>query len=80
MRSKDLLAYLKEISVALLVIPKQVRDDKKTRTDPSCHAELDSASGLLSLLSADTPFIPVHRTGFSGAVLIKNGEVTLWDL
>jgi hypothetical protein len=23
------------------------------------------------LLSADAPFIPVHRTGFSGAVLIN---------
>jgi hypothetical protein len=25
-------------------IPNQVRDDKKTRTEPSCHAELGSAS------------------------------------
>jgi hypothetical protein len=25
-----------------------------------------------SLLSADAPFIPVHRTGFSGAILINN--------
>ena len=52
-------------------IPKQVRDDKKTRTSPTCHAELVSASGLLFLLSADTPFIPVHRTGFSGAISTK---------
>ena len=28
-------------------IPKQVRDDKKTRPKPSCHAELVSASGLI---------------------------------
>jgi len=27
-------------------IPKQVRDDNKTRAKPSCHAELVSASGL----------------------------------
>jgi hypothetical protein len=52
-------------------IPKQVRDDKKTRTKPSCHAELVSASDLFFLLTADALFIPVHRTGFSGAILIK---------
>ncbi len=46
-------------------IPKQVRDDKKTSTQPSGHAELVSASELFFLLSADAPFIPVHpvKTG-----------------
>jgi hypothetical protein len=47
-----------------------VRDDKKTRTEPSGHAELVSAS-VFFLLSADTPFIPVYRTGFSGVGLIN---------
>jgi len=32
---------------------------------------LVSASDLFFLLSADAHFIPVHRTGFSDAVLIK---------
>jgi hypothetical protein len=27
------------------------------------------------LLSADTPFIPVHRTGFSGAILINLRDI-----
>jgi hypothetical protein len=35
---------------------------------------LVSASELFFLLSADAPFIPVHRTGFSGALLIKKAE------
>ena len=52
-------------------IPKQVRDDNKTRTKPSCHAELVSASGLLILPSPEASFIPVHRTGFSDMLLTK---------
>jgi hypothetical protein len=52
------------------VIPKQVRDDIKTGTKPSCHAELVSASGAFFLPSAEAPFIPVHRTGFSGVLII----------
>ncbi len=42
------------------------------RLEPSCHAELVSASELFFLLSGCAPFIPVHRTGFSGVVLIKS--------
>jgi len=45
----------------------------KPKTKPSCHAELVSASYLVFFLPlADTPFIPVHRAGFSGVILIKN--------
>ncbi len=33
---------------------------------------LVSASDLFFLLSADAPFIPVHRTGFSDAILIMD--------
>jgi len=29
------------------------------------------------LLSADAPFIPVHRTGFAGALLVKNPAAEL---
>ncbi len=57
--------------VNLKQVQDRVRDDKKTRTEPSCHAELVSASELFFLLSADAPFIPVHRTGFSEAALIR---------
>ncbi len=32
---------------------------------------LGSASDLFFLLLAEAPFIPVHRTGFSGAIVIK---------
>jgi hypothetical protein len=50
-----------------------VQDDKKNRTELACHAsELVSASGLFFLLSSNAPFIPVHRTGFSDAVLIRD--------
>ncbi len=59
-------------------IPKQVRDDKKTRTKPSCHAELVSASGwLFSAFSRrifhPRPCLPAgrHRKGFSDAILIN---------
>ena len=60
-------------------IPKQVRDDKK-ESQPGCHAEpwTDEDQARFSiwldflLPLADAPFIPVHRTGFSGAILIKN--------
>jgi alanine-glyoxylate transaminase/serine-glyoxylate transaminase/serine-pyruvate transaminase len=55
-------------------IPKQVRDDKRTRTEPSRHAELVSASDLFFLLPADEHFIPVYGTGwmgFSDAALIN---------
>jgi hypothetical protein len=30
------------------------------------------------LLSADAPFIPVHRTGFSGVILIKRPTFVRW--
>jgi hypothetical protein len=36
---------------------------------------LVSASDLFFLLSADPPLIPVHRTGFSGEVLINRSRV-----
>jgi len=36
-----------------------VRDDRKTRTESLCYAELVSASDLFFLISADIPFIPV---------------------
>ena len=62
---------LKPILKPKTEIPKQVRDDKKTRTKLSCHAELVSASDLFFLLSADASFIPVHRKGFSDAILIN---------
>jgi hypothetical protein len=65
-------------------IPKQVRDDKRRRPIPCCHepcAELDSVSFQhlirFSLPLADTPFIPVHRTGFSGAISNKMERVLL---
>jgi len=45
---------------------------KERKTKPACHAELVSASGWFFLLSADASFIPVHRKGFSDAILIKN--------
>jgi hypothetical protein len=50
------------------------------RSDPNRHVMLNlglmkirlvSASDSFFLLSADAPFIPVHRMGFSGAILIK---------
>jgi hypothetical protein len=49
------------------------------RSEPC--AELDSVSFQhlirFSLPLADTPFIPVHKTGFSGAISNKrNGEIT----
>ena len=51
-------------------IPKQVRDDKNENQTPL--SELVSASGSVFFLPlADTPFIPVHRTGFSGVILIN---------
>jgi hypothetical protein len=40
---------------------------------------------LLFLLSADAPFIPAHRTGFSGTILIKARDCVqmfwevIWD-
>jgi hypothetical protein len=83
-----------------------VWDDKKTRTEPSCHASASDLwepliitdlslprrressdfknfwipvfagmtfleVALFFLLSVDTPFIPIHRTGLSGAILVK---------
>jgi len=44
-------------------IPKQVRDDKKTRTEPSCHAELVSASGLLFSAFSRHTFHPRPQDG-----------------
>jgi len=44
-------------------IPKQVRDDKKTRTEPSCHAELVSASGLLFSAFSRHTFYPRPQDG-----------------
>jgi hypothetical protein len=41
------------------------------RPEPDRHVMLVSASDLFFLLSADAPFIPVHRAGFSDAVLRK---------
>jgi hypothetical protein len=43
-------------------IPKQVREDKKIRTKPSCHAEFVSASDLFFLLPGDTPRFRVATT------------------
>jgi len=60
-------------------IPKQVRDDKK-ESQPGCHASepwTDEDQARFSiwldflLPLADAPFIPVHRTGFSGAILVN---------
>ena len=65
-----------------------VRDDNKTRTEPSCHA-FEPCAELVSvlfqhlvcffLLSADASFIPIHsvsrrndRTGFSDALLVNS--------
>jgi hypothetical protein len=41
---------------------------------------LVSASDLFFLLSADAPFILVHRTGFSGAILINSIREEIWKL
>jgi hypothetical protein len=35
------------------------------------------SASVFFLLSADTPFIPVHRTGFSGVGLIKEMEYSI---
>jgi hypothetical protein len=51
----------------------------KKRPKPCCHAEPwpDGDQARFSiwlrffLPLADTPFIPVHRTGFSGVTLLK---------
>jgi hypothetical protein len=50
-------------------IPNQVRDDKTREPNPVAMLVSASDQGFLPL--ADTPFIPVHRTGFSGVTLIK---------
>jgi len=44
-------------------IPKQVRDDKKARTEPLCHAELVSASGLLFSAFSRHTFHPRPQDG-----------------
>jgi hypothetical protein len=51
---------------------------KRRKTKSACHAQpwADEDQACFSiwlffLLSADTPFIPVHRTGFSGIKLMK---------
>ena len=64
-------------------IPKQVRDDKKeTQTLLSCWTRF-SIWLRFFLPLADTPFIPVHRTGFSGVILIKEvltmGQMNLFS-
>src|SRR4030043_574253 len=43
------------------------------RPEPNRHVMLNLFQHLVCffLLSAEAPFIPVHRTGFSGAILIK---------
>jgi len=60
-------------------IPKQVRDDKRRRPIPCCHAELVSASDqVFSVFSRHTfhprPCLPAgrHRTGFSGTISNKS--------
>ncbi len=52
-------------------IPNQVRDDKKREPNPVVMLNLFQHLVCFFLLSADASFIPVHRTGFSGAILIK---------
>ena len=62
-----------------------VRDDKRTRIEPPCHAEpwTDENQACFSiwfayfLPSADGYFIPVHRKGFSDANLRKGGSARL---
>ena len=46
------------------------------RPEPNRHVMLNSFQHLVCffLLSAAAPFIPVHRTGFSGAILIKASD------
>jgi hypothetical protein len=58
-----------------------VRDDKK-ESKPGCYAEpwTDEDQARFSiwldflLPLADTPFNPVHRTGFSDGLLINSGK------
>ena len=52
-------------------IPKQVRDDK--RREPNYPVMLNLFQHLVCyfLPLADASFIPVHRTGFSDALLIN---------
>jgi len=49
------------------------------RPEPNRHVMLNLFQHLVCffLLSAETPFIPVYRTGFSGAILIKQKEKKL---
>ena len=58
-------------------IPKQVRDDRKTRTNPSCHAELVSASSLLLSAFSRYTFHPrpqdgVFRCGFNKPLTVSH--------
>jgi hypothetical protein len=59
-------------------IPKQVRDDKKTRAKSSCHAELVSASGLFFSDSSRRTFHPGPQDGALDAALI-NGSHPEWQ-
>ena len=50
------------------------------KPEPNRHVMLNLFQHLVCffLLSAEAPFIPVHRTGFSGAILIKLKVATLY--
>jgi hypothetical protein len=54
-------------------IPKQVRDDSKTGTKPSCHAKLVSASGLLFSAFGDVVPRVLKRKSKSLYILIHRG-------
>ena len=56
-------------------IPKQVRDDSKTGTKPSCHAELVSASSLLFSAFGRHIFHPHPQDGVLRCAFNKIEEV-----
>jgi hypothetical protein len=58
-------------------IPKQVRDDSNTGTEPSCHAELVSASGLLFSAFGRHIFHPRPQDGVFRCDLNKPSGVTI---
>jgi hypothetical protein len=66
---------LNQNSKAKTEIPKQVRDDKKRDPNHLVMLNLFQHLECFFLPSADASFIPVHRMGFSDALLIKGIEM-----
>jgi hypothetical protein len=66
---------LNQNSKAKTEIPKQVRDDKKRDPNHLVMLNLFQHLECFFLPSADASFIPVHRMGFSDALLIKMLEI-----